>query len=724
MRRSGLKGLLVLTLLLLFQSAAASSGSINGKAQQPAGACRKQLSRFYSMVCELRFADAQRYIDSLMHAVEADTSWHAEYLVSSASSLLLYVERREGAGLDSLERLYEKSARHPCRWAYGWLGMVLSSEYSRNANPAVALMYARASVQALREQGDSVLMQRAQCLVQLSCWRLGDFATLQALLDSSARLVPCASTVERTWQGAMVNAMRGEWRLAEMFLDTLRVAYYEEGDRLHAGYVGQLMATLSLRQHAPQRALSVLRWVDSLPSQRTQADRVFASWYLYGRCYAALGDHSKAIESYTRARIDADRVHGQLYEAEVLTRLGDAYSATGASQRAYTLKRAAVELHDSVSSNLSVKLFQSADNLRALQERMLLYEQQLEQEKHNEALRSRRNEAILVLLAFAIIFVEVLLYRLGGVLAEKRKQRLELQSLTDSLQQRGVALSEQGERLERLHEEGLRQTNRLFRIHASMRSRAAKIMQSMDYASLIQHGLLPMEQERNALFADSFLITRALQAVSGDLFWLGSCEGQTVAAMVDCTGYGVSGASLSFIAYMLLNSVVKERGVVEPAEVLKEVEAELRHLMQGADRRFQGEEDIELSVLTIDPAERVARFSGEGRQLFYSLDGRDVQCLTEQAFSICDSASRGMPTPTVTIQYRAGAQFYLMTDGFVQQLNADGEKLGMQRIASTIERVLTQPMREQRQELLGLFARHRLAQDQTDDITICGMRLD
>lgn len=721
MKRHGVRGWMVLFTLLALQCVGAVGGVAYGQARRK-GECREYMLRFYGLVGRLRFEDAQRYVEDL-RKIASDTSWHTDYLVRSATALRLYYERRERAWLDSLESLYEESDSHPCRWTYGWLGLVLSREYSRNANPAVALMYARASVQALREVGDSVLTERAEQLLQLSCWQLGDRKTLRRRLDSTSCSVRHASDTARRWRAAMGRLVHSDWRGGEAILDTLRAAYYEAGDCLQAGFVAQIMAIQCLRQHAPERALRLLRWIDSMPSQRVPSGAVFASWFLYGCCYAARGDYAKAIASYRRAEADAERVQAKQYRAIVLTKLADAYVATGLQRQAYMLKREAVELRDSVSSVLSVKLFQSADNMRALREHMQLYENQIAREKHDEALRTRRKEAILVLLAFAIIFVEVLLYRLGGVLAEKRRQRVELQTLTASLKQRGRELLEQGERLEQLHAEGVWQTDQQLRVHATLRSRAAKIMQSMDYASFIQRGLLPTEQERNALFADSFLITRALQAVSGDLFWLGSRGGVTVAAMVDCTGYGVAGASLSFIAYMLLNSVVRERGGMAPAEVLQGVDRELRQLLQGAESHFQGEQDIEISVLTIDSTAQVARFSGEGRQLFYSLDGRTVQNLQGQAYSLRESVARGIEPPTVTIRYDSGAQFYLMTDGFERQLNADNEKLGMQRVALILERGLQLPMREQRQELLGLFARHRLAQDQTDDITVCGMRL-
>lgn len=361
--------------------------------------------------------------------------------------------------------------------------------------------------------------------------------------------------------------------------------------------------------------------------------------------------------------------------------------------------------------------------MRGLQETLSAYERQLAQEQKQEAKRNRWSVSALVALALAITLVEILLYRLWIVLIEKRKQGEELQSLTVALRQRSEALDEQGKRLERLYAEALKQSDQLLRVHSAMRGKTAKTMQSVTYASSIQQSLLPTAQERQALFADSFLIARAKNVVSGDLLWLGRSGDQVVAVAVDCMGYGVSGASLSFIAHMLLNLVVLERGISDPPAVLKEVDVELRELLQGTDKRFQGEVDIDLSVLTIHPATRTASFSGEGRQLFYSPDGRTVHCLHGNACALDDSSLHGAPLTMATISYAPGALFYLLTDGLVQQLNSDHEKLGMQRISRTLEKILQLPMREQERELLGLFARHRLAEEQTDDITVLGMRM-
>lgn len=687
------------------------------------GACTAWLSRFDSLVYGLHFDEAQCLVDSMGRMAEVDSGWQAAFYSRWMASALTYVENRDGRALDTLEHLYVSQGSSLCSRAYSRLGLVLAAIYTRNENPALALMYTRAVLRVAKEMGDEGMVQAALLQMLTNSWQLGDTHVVDSIQAELGRLSVSAEGRSHILPRALRLVDSGQWEAVAVALDSLRGEYLRSDNLLWAGYVAQGVAAARLKQGDTEQALSLLRWVDSLPSQRVPAQKVFASWTLYGRCYAARGEFQKAIVCYQRALADAESVHASLYRAKVLRLLGDVYRASGNYRRAVRMKSLAVSLQDSVASALSVKLFRSVDNMRGLQETQLAYERKLAQEQRQEAKRNRWSVSALIALALAITLVEILLYRLWIVLIEKRKQGEELQSLTVVLRQRSEVLDEQGKRLERLHAEALKQTNQLLRVHSAMRGKTAKTMQSVTYASSIQQSLLPTAQERQALFADSFLIARAKNVVSGDLLWLGRCGDQVVAVAVDCTGYGVSGASLSFIAYMLLNSVVLERGISDPPAVLKEVDVELRELLQGTDKRFQGEVDIDLSVLTIHPATRTASFSGEGRQLFYSPDGRTVHCLHGNACALDDSSLHGPPLTMATISYAPGALFYLLTDGLVQQLNSDHERLGMQRISRTLEKILQLPMPEQERELLGLFARHRLAEEQTDDITVLGMRM-
>ena len=686
--------------------------------------CEAQFLRFDSLVNALRFVDAQRFADSLQKIYAADTGWHHALFNRWVTSLLSYVERREGRQLAVLESAYRESARRLCVWAYCRIGLTLARVYTQRQDPAVALMYARAVLQEARERGDSMVVRGALLQSLINYWQLDSHGKADSILLELQRWKKGNDDHVLLLPHALQLIERKAWGPALVLLDTLRNSYYRAGRILLAGRVAQVMSMVYLQQGEARRALPLLLWVDSLPSQRTPARKIFASWIIYGDCYVADKDYRLAESYFLRALNDADILQAPFYRAKAMRCLGNVYMESGDYPRALEMKRRAISLQDSITSLLSVKLFRSGDNIRLLQEKKIAYDVQFEEQRRRAERRSRREAYFVGILIFIIGCVLIVLYRLYRVLREIKALRGEKQLLTDRLKQQASELKRQGGRLERMYMRSLQQASRLSLVHAAMHEKSVKAMQSVVYASSIHQALLPTEQERNAICADNFFITRALQLVSGDLFWIGKYNGLTVLVLVDCTGYGISGASLSFIVYMLLYSVVLERGVCDPPSILHLVYTDFqRLLMQVTDKCFRSEANFDLIVMTLDEKNRRACFSGAGEQIFYSLDGRTVQCLSGKTYSLEDSNRKKILPPSVTVQYEPGSLFYLMTRGFMEQRNPDCERLGLSNVIAILEQSAELPMREQRQEILNALARFRLAEEQTDDIMILGMRM-
>src|ERR1035441_10645883 len=77
------------------------------------------------------------------------------------------------------------------------------------------------------------------------------------------------------------------------------------------------------------------------------------------------------------------------------------------------------------------------------------------------------------------------------------------------------------------------------------------------------------------IFPQSFIYYQPKDIVSGDFYWLSEIKKNGysiyVVAVADCTGHGVPGAFLSMIGNMLLNKIVNEKKIIEPALILKEL---------------------------------------------------------------------------------------------------------------------------------------------------------
>ena len=61
--------------------------------------------------------------------------------------------------------------------------------------------------------------------------------------------------------------------------------------------------------------------------------------------------------------------------------------------------------------------------------------------------------------------------------------------------------------------------------------------------------------------------------VSGDFYTFSQRDGKAIFAAADCTGHGVTGAFMSMIGSSLLNQIVNERGITQPARILNHLNA-------------------------------------------------------------------------------------------------------------------------------------------------------
>ena len=114
-----------------------------------------------------------------------------------------------------------------------------------------------------------------------------------------------------------------------------------------------------------------------------------------------------------------------------------------------------------------------------------------------------------------------------------------------------------------------------------------KINSSIQYAQNIQQAILPLENNIGKYF-DHFIIYKPKDIVSGDFYWYTELENRVYLASVDCTGHGVPGAFMSMIGSRLLNEIVIEKEITDPAKILallnsKIIEALRQNETENAD---------------------------------------------------------------------------------------------------------------------------------------------
>ncbi len=111
------------------------------------------------------------------------------------------------------------------------------------------------------------------------------------------------------------------------------------------------------------------------------------------------------------------------------------------------------------------------------------------------------------------------------------------------------------------------------------------ITDSLTYAQRIQEALLPSEAYFRKHFADSFILFKPKNIVSGDFYWIGEKGDKVFVVAADCTGHGVPGALMSMIGLKIIEKAINEDSMEIPSTILSVMN-------KGLEKTFSREKKI------------------------------------------------------------------------------------------------------------------------------------
>jgi serine phosphatase RsbU (regulator of sigma subunit)/Tfp pilus assembly protein PilF len=266
-------------------------------------------------------------------------------------------------------------------------------------------------------------------------------------------------------------------------------------------------------------------------------------------------------------------------------------------------------------------------------------------------------------------------------------------------------------------------SNTLLKQHnKEIASRNTEITDSIRYAKTIQEALLPQEKDLISVFPKSFLFCEARDILNGDFFWIHEQNDLVVWAVVDCTGHGVPGALMTILANNLLNQIVKERGIMEPAHILAELNRSLQYNLQK-----ELHEDLPHSMDL-----GICLWGRRSGQLMYAGSRRSLYMMEEGELKIFQTANPTMGSPSdfelgfrqVTLHPAPGSCLYLFTDGITDQFGGPHNKKFLHnRLQEVLRGFCGKGAYQQKQELAQALADWRRNEEQTDDMLLMGVCL-
>lgn len=250
-----------------------------------------------------------------------------------------------------------------------------------------------------------------------------------------------------------------------------------------------------------------------------------------------------------------------------------------------------------------------------------------------------------------------------------------------------------------------------------------EIISSINYAQRIQSAVLTGEEVWKKISKEHFIIFQPRDIVSGDFYWAHVLSnGRAVFALADCTGHGVPGGFMSMLGNSFLNELVVENKLFKADEILNRLRDKvIAALFQKG--QTQQKDGMDMALCVWNKMDNSLEFAGANNTVYLV---RDKQ-LTEykgDKMPIGTYLEENKKFSSQKIMLQSNDIIYLSTDGFSDQFGGDkGKKFKSKQLEELLVEVSILAVEEQKKVLLTSFARWKKQFEQTDDVSLIGIKV-
>jgi serine phosphatase RsbU (regulator of sigma subunit) len=248
------------------------------------------------------------------------------------------------------------------------------------------------------------------------------------------------------------------------------------------------------------------------------------------------------------------------------------------------------------------------------------------------------------------------------------------------------------------------------------------ITDSLIYAQRIQEALLPSETYFRKHFADSFILFKPKNIVSGDFYWIGEKVDKVFVVAADCTGHGVPGALMSMIGLKLIEKTINEDNVEIPSKILAVMN-------KGLEKTFSREKNIgtiirdgmDIGLCVIDRKRKKLEYAGAFFPLYLIRNGSLVETSADKI--IIGMNPEELPYTDHEIDLLDDDIFYIFSDGYVDQFGgSENKKFMYRRFRYLLMTIHGFPVNDQKAILEENIKTWMGANEQVDDMMVIGFR--
>ncbi|HTD29732.1 MAG TPA: SpoIIE family protein phosphatase [Xanthomonadaceae bacterium] len=257
-----------------------------------------------------------------------------------------------------------------------------------------------------------------------------------------------------------------------------------------------------------------------------------------------------------------------------------------------------------------------------------------------------------------------------------------------------------------------------------------QIMQSIDYASVIQRSMLHTSQEiLKSELPDSAVVWEPRDTVGGDFFLCARFDHGVFIAIADCTGHGVPGAFMTLISSSWLAQALERDGPADPAQLLGTLNRKIKQSLGQIDSRIDGEQSddgLDGLFVWLNQRDCTATYAGARLPLHVLRTGAETVTTHET-----DRVGVGyVATPTDhrwqnrTLALHARDMLYAATDGLTDQIGGTRNiSFGKRRLRELLAAGRESSATEQAAAIMRAHGRYQGQHRRRDDVSLLCLRV-
>ncbi|MCL1820161.1 MAG: SpoIIE family protein phosphatase [Oscillospiraceae bacterium] len=252
------------------------------------------------------------------------------------------------------------------------------------------------------------------------------------------------------------------------------------------------------------------------------------------------------------------------------------------------------------------------------------------------------------------------------------------------------------------------------------------MMDSIKYASKIQHSILPKDKAFEQAFSDYSVKWDPRDIVGGDIYWIKNFSEGAVLCVCDCTGHGTPGALLTMLVASALDDIVTESNYKDTAEIIwlleqRFIQAFSLSYNAGAKRSKSADirDGCDLAVMYISKETGDVTISAGNTSVFIC-DGKEVKRVKGQKIFVGEGKIGSKDDIEVNnIAANPDYKYYIASDGLFDQIGGTPARpFGYSQFKQTIIENHDEKQSVISDKIWEVFEAHRGEQPRRDDFEL------